>query len=409
MLRPYQQRTIDQARAAYSQGSRAILVVAPTGAGKTVIGSTIATSGAAKSRVLWLAHRQELVDQVVPRVPPGVRVTTVQALAASGERPPAEIVILDEAHHYLAAQWGAIAGHYRTALRIGLTATPERADGTPLGDLFDHLVVSASYSELLAGGWIVPCEVYAPDKRRGSLAMTPGEAVRDLAAGRQSIVFCATVQEARDAAATIRGAACVDGETDGSVRKDLIEQFRAGELATLTNVYCLTEGFDAPAAAVCVIARGCSHSSTYLQMVGRVLRPAGGKQQATLVDLCGVVHDHGWPTEDRAYSLTGEGIKRGGTKVVIWQCKGCGICLPAAPPNRICTECGSRIPEPEALRIARRRLERKERDAIAPPDQQAKAWDEIVKLARIKGYKMGWAWHRFRSRFGCDPPRSVHA
>ena len=87
---------------------------------------------------------------------------------SSGERPEADVVILDEAHHFVADAWGEVAKYYKDALVFGFTATPERGDGRPLGDMFTALVEAAKYSELLEGGWIVPCEIYAPQSRGGS-------------------------------------------------------------------------------------------------------------------------------------------------------------------------------------------------------------------------------------------------
>lgn len=404
-LRPYQARCIEAARQQYAHGSRAILIVAPTGAGKTHIGCAILKS--ARGKVLWLTHRQELVDQVLPKLPPGVRVATVQGLLASGERPPADVVVLDEAHHYVAAEWSTVSDYYRESLRIGLTATPERADGTPLGDIFTSLVLAASYSELLAGGWIVPCEVYAPDARRSSLAMSPIDAVAAYGGGgtRQLIVFCKTVLEARAVAAGCVNAACVDGETDDAARKETIASFRAGSLSTLSNVYVLTEGFDAPEAAVCILARGASHASTYLQMVGRVLRSAPRKSIATVVDLCGSINEHGLPTEDREYSLEGKAIRRGAKAPIIWQCKSCGNCLPAQPADRHCQVCKAIIPEPEALRIQRRQLARREHDAVADAGYKAAEWQRY--LAKFSNPRQ--AAVVFKARFGHWPERCARS
>ena len=407
-LREYQSRCIADARRKYAEGSRAICVVCPTGGGKTMIAAAIAET--ARVPVLVIVHRIELADQARDKFPPGTRIETIQGLLASGQRPEAGIVITDEAHHFSGpAYWSTIGEHYRSrALLVGLTATPERADGAPLGDLFTSMVVAASYSELLAGGWIVPCDVFAPDRRDSTLACPPAEAVRTYSGNRQTIVFCSTVNEARECAAALPLAACVDGETPGEIRADFVAAFRSGTLRTLTSVYVLSEGFDAPEAAVCILARNFGHASGFLQAVGRVLRPAPGKRVATLVDLCGSSLEHGWPTEDRDYSLDGSAIRRRGeAKPVVFQCKNCGMCFTAYPPNRMCPSCGHRIPEPEALKIARRRLAQQERNARAPTSERQRAWLALQAEARAKGYKIGWAFFRFRGRFGSDPPHGA--
>ena len=404
-LRPYQQRCIADARALYRDGKRAICIVAPCGAGKTIIGSAIASSAVARGSVLWLAHRHELIEQARAKLPPAVRVATIQGLLASGERPPGDVVVYDECHHLMAGVWRHLTDHYHASLRIGLTATPERADGQPLGDIFDGLVVAASYSELLAGGWIVPCDVIAPGARGTTLAAPAAEATREHAAGQRAIVYCSTVAEAQDVARALwPDAVAVDGETPDEMRADAVDAFRAGRFRVLTNVYVFSEGFDAPETSVCVLARGAGHASTYLQMCGRALRPAPGKSRALLVDLCGCVHEHGWPTEDRDYSLDGTPIRRRGEKKpVVWQCRGCGRCYQAAPADRRCPACGVRLPEPKQIAVARRRLARQERAAHASPEERAAALARFRSIAAERGYKPGWAAVQFKARFGHWP------
>lgn len=388
-LRPYQARAISDLARAVSSGARSCVIVAPTGAGKTVIGASIAHR--AKGRGLWLAHRIELVDQARRVLPDNFQVCTVQGLLASGERPEADFVILDEAHHMVADCWRTLADHYSGAVRIGLTATPERADGTPLGDVFEHLIVAAKYSELLAAGHIVPCDLYAPD-RRGGLAMPVSEALATYAKG-PAIVFSKTVAEARDVAD------CVDGETPGAIRAETLARFKRGEIPVVSNVYVLTEGFDHPPTSCVILARGAGHASTYLQMAGRGLRPAPGKTSLSLVDLCGSSLEHGSPTADREYSLTGEAIKK--SKVLpLWKCKLCAFCTESPPANKRCPLCGGVMPVPECVALERRRLARRERDAQGTDEFKAAELERLKVIARAKGYKMGWVWLRYNARFG---------
>jgi superfamily II DNA or RNA helicase len=404
VLRPYQAQCIDDTREAFGHGSMRVCVVLPTGAGKTVIGATMATMAMARGkRVGWISHRTELDQQARSRLPDGVWTSTVQGMLASGSYPHADLLIVDECHHYTAEQWGSALDHYRHASIVGLTATPERADGSPLGDVFQSLVVGATYTQLLDGGWIVPCHVFAPDRHDSSrLAMPVSEAIETYSQDMQSIVFSRTVAEARSLADCIDGLACVDGETPGDTRADVVAAFRSGVIQHVSNVYVFTEGFDAPNATVCILARGASHASTYLQMVGRVLRSAPDKTFSVLVDLCGSYLMHGHPTADREYSLDGEPIHQS-RKPVIWQCRRCGYALPAQPPNRICTFCGAIMPEPDALRIARAQLKRRERNAIATKEEKQQAWQSLQRQARERGYSPGWAYHRFRGRYGHAP------
>ena len=68
-LREYQQRAVREVADAYRSGSRAILLVMPTGAGKTVTGLRFAIGAVEKGkRVVWLAHRRELIHQTADKL-----------------------------------------------------------------------------------------------------------------------------------------------------------------------------------------------------------------------------------------------------------------------------------------------------------------------------------------------------
>jgi len=193
---------------------------------------------------------------------------------------------------------------------VGCTATPERADGTPLGDLFQALVCTASYSTLLAGGWLAPARVVP------TVGMDPAAAYLAAGQGRPCILFAPTIAECRTAVDVLRArgvrAACLDSTVPDGVRAALVAAYDAGGLDLLASPMALAEGFDSPRAAVCVLARTCVHSGTYLQVANRVTRPHATKTAvapALLLDCTGAAERHGHPTEDRTYSLKG-GIGR---------------------------------------------------------------------------------------------------
>jgi len=420
VLRPYQVRGLDEARAHYRRGVRRVLLVAPTGAGKTVMFCSMVSRHLERGgRVLLIVHRRELLTQAVARLrregiervgvilagserdrEAPVQVASIGTLLAMVRRgeplPSASLLVLDEAHHYVAEAWGEIAGQYRDAYVIGVTATPERADGTPLGDLFDALVTVASVRELTDLGYLVPCKVIAPRRRRRDRAWPVVDAYREHAGDRPTVIFSRSVDAARDLATTLRSrgvaAAAIDGETPADERESILARFAAGEVRVLTNCYVLTEGWDCPRAEVCILDRGCTSVATYLQIVGRILRPSPdtGKTSALLVDLYGAVHDHGLPDADRTYSLAGRAISHGDAPTR--ECPDCGATILLA--LRQCPHCGAelasavRAPEPpEALvTISRAQLERS-------------YWDELVATARERGYRLGWCVHRWRERY----------
>lgn len=329
-LREYQRKSVNKTFFHFSEGRTRVCLVIPTGGGKSVCaGEMVRRARFADARVLAICHRRELVEQLIGHfgteaaaICPGfdrkpdapIQVATIQTLLASGERPHADLLIADECHHLASGgEWQALAEDYAGVRTVGLTATPERGDGRPLGDMFDALVVGAQYEELMKDGHILGCRVFQATRVMGSneLAKSPLEAIKRHAEG-QMFVFCKNVAHAYETCAELNSngykSAVIEGQTKTEDRERDLELFRNGELDAICNVYTMTEGVDVPAATTCVIARTVGHPSTYLQMVGRVLRPAPGKEEAVLIDLSGASLVHGFPTENRAYSLNGKGI-----------------------------------------------------------------------------------------------------
>jgi DNA repair protein RadD len=371
-LRPYQERAIEALRAEYARGKRAPVLVLPTGAGKTVVASEIIRSAVSRGRrVLFLAHRAELITQSVAKLE-AAGVTDVRIIQAATDlgnprarrrrrqHPDAHQVGradarggprgVRRAHHTVARTWARIAERYRGSLLMGMTATPQRSDGKGLGDIFDSLVVGSTVAELTALGHLVPCRVWSAPRKLESaqVILNPVAAYQQHAAGERAVIFCVTVEHARQVADEMctAGIACgtVDGAGSMERRRDALARFRRGELRAIACVHVLTEGWDDPGCAVCILARRPQHDGTFLQMVGRVLRPAPGKTHATLIDLCGSVHEHGTPEMEREFSLDGRGIKKV-DRDAIRQCLSCGGVFLAGP--EACPMCGVALPRRE--------------------------------------------------------------
>ena len=365
-LRPYQADAIRRARGEMRAGRKRVVIVLPTGAGKTRLASAIVYSAIGKgSTVLWLAHRTELVDQACrtlgsfglpfgvvaatsehrpdPEAP--VQVASIQTLVArETHRPPANLIVWDEAHHAseAASTWSGLLDAYPDVPMIGLTATPERGDGAGLAPLFDGLVVGASVRSLTDMGHLVPYEILRPEHllKAGQVAQDPVAAYVAHGGGRQGILFARNVEEAQKYAAALGAAGvraeCVTATSPTGDRDAALELFRRGVVRVLTNVYVLTEGTDLPTATVCILARGAGSAGIAIQMVGRVLRPAPGKSSALILDLRGITPDPriGLPDDERVYSLEGRGIRLATERhcqvcsapIESYPCPSCGYC-----------------------------------------------------------------------------------
>jgi len=313
----------------WAAGRLRVCVVAPTGSGKTELAVALLGTG----RALWVAHTRDLVLQTARRLrallgqsavgvilaghypdsSARIQVGTVQTLVARGLRPGADVIVLDEAHHYMAEHWRQLADAYPGIPCVGLTATPQRGDGEPLGDIFDELVSTASYSQLIAGGFLVPARVLQPPMQLGNdLAQEPVTAWEKYSEGSRTFLFCPRVEIAEFYAKAFRDRGILFGVIEANTprveREELLARFRTGALRGLANVNTLTEGIDVPEARCVMLARGFGHVGAYLQAVGRVLRPAKDKADAIVIDLCGATLRHGLPTQDRVYSLQGRPI-----------------------------------------------------------------------------------------------------
>jgi len=347
-LRAYQREAIKAVLQLLAHGALSVCLVSPTGSGKTVMGVELCD----RKRALVLAHRRELVVQWVERLRqrygsdavgvlmPGyphephkrIQVGTVQTVMFS-KLPNVELLLLDEAHHYvLTNSWGQktrlydaedaddfvaiddVFARFPQTQRIGLTATPQRYDGTPLGDMFGHRHVAAQHSELLRLGHIVPWSLFSPPEETGNeFAISPVDAYRNLGDAGRAFAYFERISVAAEwerqfdrEGIKVR---TISAETPRRVRDEALSAFRHGDVRVITNVFTMTEGVDVPEVAVIILGRRFVHISGYLQACGRAARAADGKRRAILIDLFGSSLRHGNPSADIQYSLDGTGMR----------------------------------------------------------------------------------------------------
>lgn len=323
-LRDYQEKAIVDTRAQFQRGAQRVVLVMPTGAGKTRTGARIIRLAKERGRTpLWTAHRSELVTQAqeaLEREGCGdVPVLTVQSLTRKdAARPPADFVFVDEAHHLAEAaeEWSKLlSSFYAEARVLGATATPERSDGTGLAPLFDALVEGPTVRELTEQGHLVPCEVVRPDRilKPNEIAQSALDAYRENAPGTQAISFHRSVRLAEQNAVAFTEAGfparCIHAETPPLERLLFLEEYRQGKVKILTNVFILTEGTDLPMTETILLARGAGSDGMLLQMTGRGLRPHPNKSRMLLLDLTGITHARGLPQDDRRYALEGRALR----------------------------------------------------------------------------------------------------
>lgn len=328
-LRPYQVAAVHELRAGYRNGHRSQILVAPTGAGKTAMATYIMEEARRRgTRAAIVVDRVNLVDQTSAAldtygIDHGViqaghwrrrgyeplQVCSAQTLEKRGFFPDLGLLVVDEAHAVRKETAKFITNMARLAV-LGLTATPFTKG---LCELYSNLVNVTTTDALIADGFLVPLKLYAaisPDmtgakvvagewtdkeiEKRGLSII--GDIVKewqdktDLHFGGpvKTICFSATVDHGAELCEQFNAAGyhfeqISYKDANDSRRRELIAEFRKpdSEIVGLVSCEVFTKGFDVPDVMCGISARPYRKSfSSHIQQIGRVLRPAPGKDFA---------------------------------------------------------------------------------------------------------------------------------
>ena len=352
LLRPRQKQFVERSVGALVKHGNT-LGVAPTGAGKTIMLSAVAGGmvGGTDAKACVLAHRDELTAQngsKFARVHPKVTTSVVDAKekswagqvtfamvptlarAANLDRlPTLDLLVIDEAHHAAADSYRRIIDRVRErnpAARIyGVTATPNRGDRKGLRPVFSNVADQIRIGELIASGHLVPPRTFVIDvgvqdqlakvrRTADDFDMTEVDRVmnrapvteaviahwREKAGDRQTVVFCSTVDHARNVCAAFNdtgvAAVMVHGEMSDAERRSVLDAYASGEARVIVNVAVLTEGWDHPPTSCVVLLRPSSFKSTMIQMVGRGLRTVNPEEHPGVIKTDCIVLDFGTST-----------------------------------------------------------------------------------------------------------------
>lgn len=336
-LRSYQAPLIEQAEALMLD-RRVPCIVAPTGAGKTVLLAETARRALARGeKVVAVCHRGEIIEQLVASLTRhlGKHVPIEVVRAGSRSRLAAPVVVgmvptmarrlhklsplqgrtllQDECHHAGAASWDAVTEAIAPRRRCGFTATPIRPDGKGMGDAggFTDLVLGPHPGELMALGALCRYRMFATPRQLNTKGMRKqstgdfrvsdmeakvvdinGDVVRDWRRfnpeGHRTIAVGVSVLHAYELMRLYREAGitaeAVDGKTPAGERKAIFARFRSGATTVLCACAVIDEGLDVPEATCLQITRPTASIRLYRQLIGRVLRPAPGKTEALIID-----------------------------------------------------------------------------------------------------------------------------
>ena len=387
LLRPYQEVAINDAADALDKHGNT-LVVAPTGAGKTIMLSALVGKRRGVSKdVLILQHRDELVSQnstKFQRVNPELSASyvnasqkdwggdavfaMVQTLSRHNnleQMPKVDLIVVDEAHHTVADTYQRIINAAKKANEgvqvVGFTATPNRGDKKGLRDVFTNCSHQIEIATLIREGFLVPPKTFVVDvgvqdelrdvrKTASDFDMADVEKIMnrrainkrvveewlDKAGDRKTIVFCSTIRHAEDVCEEFvkQGviAHVVTGNTPSDEREEILHDLAHGETQVVVNVAVLTEGFDAPPVSCVVLTRPCSYKSTMVQMIGRGLRTVDQEEFPGVVKTDCIVMDFG--TSVLTHGSLDDSV----------DLDGAGKATAGDAPEKVCPECDSIVP-----------------------------------------------------------------
>lgn len=338
-LRQYQQEAKDAILQEWDAGSRKLLLVLPTGCGKTIVFSSVVESEVHDGkRVLILAHRSELLEQAADKLkaacgldsalekaestalgnPLMVTVGSVQSLA--GKRlesfPPDyyDDIVVDEAHHCLSDSYQKVLEHFPNARILGVTATPDRGDRKNLGQYFDKLAYEYSLKDAIESGYLVPIQaeqiplqidlsqvgISNGDYAVGEIGTALDPYLEQIAdemmnyRNRKTVVFLPLIATSQKFCEMLNDRGLKAAEVNGMSgdRAEILEAFDRGEYNVLCNSMLLTEGWDCPSVDCVVVLRPTKVRALYCQMVGRGTRLAEGKKELLVLDFLWMTDRH---------------------------------------------------------------------------------------------------------------------
>lgn len=347
-LEPFQERLLELIEMSRAQGHHRNLLVSATGTGKTVMAAVDYArlrGSLPRARLLFVAHRKEILDQSIATFRHALRDYSFGEKWVDGERPTSfehvfasvqslasgrlkhlaadhfDVVIIDEFHHAAAPSYRLLLEDLRPRELLGLTATPERADGLPVLHWFgDRIAAELRLWDAIEQHRLAPFAYYGIHDgtdlrdvpwRRGqgydvaalSNAYTQDDSwVRfvfhqlvehvDEVSSIRCLGFCVSVDHARFMADQFEKlgvtAVAVWGESPADVRGSALRGLSEGKIQVVFSVDIFNEGVDVPAVDTVLMLRPTESATLFLQQLGRGLRIAHGKTVCTVLDFVGM-------------------------------------------------------------------------------------------------------------------------
>jgi DNA repair protein RadD len=466
ILRPHQVSLIDQIDAAIADGCRRLVAGAPTGFGKTKVAAALILRAIDQGkRVIFTVPTIGLIDQTVQKFyaddirdvgviqashyltdySKPVQVASVQTLqrryqagdGLSRSTPAADLVLIDEVHRWFDFYEEWLSSTAMTDVPVvGLSATPWTRG---LGKHFDKLIIGSTTSDLIDAGYLSKFRVFAPaspdlsgvrtvagDYHEGELGdvMNQDGLVADVvdtwlerAQRRPTLCFAVDRVHAKHLQAKFEAAGITAGYIDAYTkrveRNEIADRFHRGKIKVVCNVGCLTTGIDWDVRCI-ILARPTKSEMLFVQMIGRGLRTADGKDDCLILDHSDNHTRLGFVTDIHHDELDdGKPRAKAEPKEPSALPKKCPKCTFLKPPKLlICPSCGFK-PEPKCTVVNRdgELIELTDRRTIAAVSQaqdKIKFYQELKCYGVNRGYKPGWIAYKFKEKFGHWPNGLEH-
>ena len=457
-LREHQIKAVEMLRDSIRRGNKKIILAAPCSFGKTITAVHILLEAAKKGkRGIFICDRIKLVEQTLDacdrhNIDVGViqgrhwrtdyrkqiQVASIQTLARLPYFPDFDVAVIDECHvHYETTD--KMMKLMTNNVFIGLSATPFSKG---LGLAYDDLVVPITPTELLEQGFLCPVSYYGGkhanldgmkmkklptggrdyDEKALALAYEGNTAVvgdiiqnwKKWGEGRQTIAFSPSIKHSQFMVTMFREAGIkaehIDGYMDLDERQWLYQAHDAGEFQILSCSRLLNAGYDAPSVSCLIDCFPTSSLISFIQRSGRIARISDGKEKAIYLDHAGNIQRHGLPelvcadsldTNETRFSEREQITEKEPAKV--WACPVCYQSM--AGPK--CHSCGYEIRRSTAIQtddqiLQEIKIQRKS-NKIYSPERKAEWLGELQYYEVTRGYKHGWASHKYRAKFGVWP------
>lgn len=353
---PFQERILEALEAERAAGYRRNLVVAATGTGKTVVAAfdyrRQSDRLGHRPRLLFAAHREEILKQALYTFRTVLRDPNFGDLLVGNHEPDRHdhlfcsigmlenrallrqlgkdfyrIIVIDEAHHSTAPTYQTLTQEFEPEILLGLTATPERMDGSSVvAEFHNRFAAEIRLPEALDEKLLVPFHYFvvadpvsldadrfwtqgrfnqteltnvytgghALAEQRLQAIVSALERYQNDIRSVRCIGFCASVGHAQFMVEQFNAqglpSACFVGETIDQDRAETLKKFRQGELNFLFTVDVLSEGADIPEVDTVLFLRPTDSLTVFLQQLGRGLRLHPGKECLTVLDFVGHLH-----------------------------------------------------------------------------------------------------------------------